>query len=266
VLLAATLMFLAQAPDGGAPAPEPTTPARELINRTNESEYVEQLLDDGKHVRFGTKENGPVHVWRPRNYRADSAVTVIYVHGFFTSVDQALREQLLITQFRDSGRNALFIIPEARSWRTDPVFWPVLEDLIVAVEKRLKIKRPKGPIVLMGHSGAYKTFAGWLNHENVRQVLLIDGMYGNEPEFKAWLDSEPPRQLVLIGYDTQQRAEWMVRKRAPSVQLDSLPWLYDELPSSIRQAPLVSVQSERFDHMGLVTNGRLIPWLLHSFR
>lgn len=266
MLLAATLMLLAQAPDGGA-TPEPTTPALELISRTSESEYVEQLLDDGKHVRFGTKENGPVHVWRPRTYRSDTAATVIYVHGFFTSVDQALREHQLISQFRDSGRNGLFIIPEARSWRTDPVFWPELEELIVAVERRLKLKRPKGPIVLLGHSGAYKTFAEWLKHENVRQVLLIDGMYGNEPEFKAWLDAQPgPRQLVLIGYDTQQRAEWLARKRAPSVRLDTLPWLYDELPSAIRQAPLVSVQSERLDHMQLVTDGRLIPWLLHSFR
>ncbi len=261
--LLSLLLVLAQSPDGG----EPTTPARELISRTTENEYVEQLLDDGKHIRFGTKENGPVHVWRPRSYRSDTAVTVIYLHGFFTSVDQAMREHQLTTQFRDSGRNGLFIIPEARSGRTDPVFWPDLEKLLLAVEKRLKLTRPKGPIVLVGHSGGYRTIAGWLGHENVGQVLLIDGMYGNESDFKQWLDGQPmPRQLVLVGYDTQQRAEWMLRKHAPSVQLDTLPWLYDELPLAIRKAPLVSVQSERLDHMQLVTDGRLIPWLLHSFR
>jgi predicted esterase YcpF (UPF0227 family) len=264
-VIGVVLLVLAQAPDAGVS--EPTTPALELISRTNENEYVEQLLDDGRHVRFGTKENGPVHVWRPRTYRSDTAVTVIYLHGFFTSVDQAVREHQLISQFRDSGRNALFIIPEARSWRTDPVFWPELETLLSTVEKRLKLKRPKGSIVLVGHSGGYRTIAGWLGHENVRQVLLIDGMYGNESDFKAWLDSPPgPRQLVLVGYDTQQRAEWMLRKRAPSVQLETLPWLYDELPPAIRNAQLVSVQSERLDHMQLVTDGRLIPWLLHAFR
>lgn len=262
-MLLPLLLVLGQAPDAG----EPTTPAQELINRTSEGEYVEQLLDDGQHVRFGTAENGPVHVWRPRTYRSDTAVTVIYLHGFFTSVDQAVREHRLISQFRDSGRNALFIIPEARSWRTDPVFWPELEKLLVAVEKRLRLKRPKGPIVLLGHSGAYKTIAGWLTHEKVNQVLLVDGLYGNESDFRQWLDSPPgPRQLVLIGYDTQQRAEWMLKRRAPSVQLDTLPWLYDELPPAIRKAQLVSVQSERLDHMQLVTDGRLLPWLLHSFR
>ncbi|MDP1825976.1 MAG: hypothetical protein Q8L48_22115 [Archangium sp.] len=260
------MAVLAQAPDAGA-VTEPTTPALELIGRTTESEYVEQLLDDGKHIRFGTTENGPVHVWRPRNYRSDTAVTVIYLHGFFTSVDQAMREHQLTSQFRDSGRNALFIVPEARSWRTDPVFWPELEKLLVAVEKRARLKRPKGPIVLLGHSGAYRTIAGWLPHQSVGQVLLVDGMYGNEAEFKQWLDVPgSTHQLVLVGFDTQQRAEWLIKRRAASVQLDTLPWLYDELPPAIRKAALVSVQSERLDHMQLVTDGRLLPWLLHAFR
>lgn len=266
-MLLPLLLVLAQAPDGGAP--EPITPAQELINRTTEGEYVDQLLDDGRYVRFGTRENGPVHVWRPRSYRSDTAVTVIYLHGFFTSVDQAIREHQLITQFRDSGRNALFIVPEARSWRSDPVFWPDLEPLLVAVEKRLKLVRPKGPIVLLGHSGAYRTIAGWLGHAHVDQVLLVDGLYGNETDFRQWLDDPTApagRQLVMVGFDTQQRAEWLLKKRAPSVQLDTLPWLYDELPPAIRKASLVSVQSERLDHMQLVTDGRLLPWLLHAFR
>ena len=260
-MLVPLLLVLAQA--------EPSTPAQELISRTTEGEYVEQLLDDGKHVRFGTRSNGPVHVWRPRTYRKDTAVTVVYLHGFFTSVDQAMREHRLTAQFRDSGRNALFIVPEARSWRTDPVLWEDLETLVTAVEKRLRLQRPRGPIVLVGHSGAYRTVAGWLTHPQVNQVLLIDGLYGNETEFRAWLDGATPgapRQLVLVGFDTQQRAEWLLKKHGQSLSLDTLPWLYDELPPAIRKAPLVSVQSERLDHMGLVTDGRLLPWLLHAFR
>jgi len=264
-VLLALLLILNQTPDAGVT--DPATPALELISRTTEDEYVKQLLDDGKHVRFGTADTGPVHVWRPRTYRRDTAATIIYLHGFFTSVDQAIREHQLISQFRDSGRNALFIVPEARSWRTDPVFWPDLEKLLVTVEKRLRIARPRGPIILLGHSGAYRTIAGWLTHKNVTQVLLVDGLYGNEADFTKWLDSPPaPRQLVLVGFDTQQRAEWLLKKRARSVQIDTLPWLYDELPPAIRHAQLVSLQSERFDHMELITEGRLLPWLLHAFR
>ncbi len=268
-MLLALLLVLGQASADAGVLAEPTTPARELIERTTEGEYVEQLLDDGKYVRFGTRDNGPVHVWRPRSYKRESAVTVIYVHGFFTSIDTAMREHQLTAQFRDSGRNALFIAPEARSWRTDPVLWPDLEKLIAAVEKRLKIQRPPGPIVLLGHSGAYKTIAGWLTDEQVGQVLLVDGLYGNETDFKAWLDvANPvtPRQLVLVGFDTQQRAEWMVKKHAASIQVDTLPWLYDEWPPAVRKSSLVCVQSERLDHMQLVTDGRLLPWLLHAFR
>ncbi|MFT3711261.1 MAG: hypothetical protein QM817_26825 [Archangium sp.] len=263
----ALLLTLTQLPDGGAPL-EPTTPVRELINRTVENEWVEQLLDDGRYVRFGTKDSGPVHVWRPRTYRKDTAEIVVYIHGFYTDVDDAIREHRLITQFRDSGRNALFIVPEARSWRTDPILWPDLEKLILAVEKRLRLERPKGNVVLVGHSGAYKTISGWLTQPKVSQVLLVDGLYGDEKEFKEWLDATDapsPRQLVLVGYDTQQRAEWLARKHA-SVQLDTLPWLYDDLPGNVRKAPLLTVQSERFDHMQLVTEGRLLPWLLHTFR
>lgn len=263
-MLAFALVLLAQAPDAGPP--EPPTPAAELVARTTAAELVDQLLDDGRYVRFGTDGSGPVHTWRPRSYRADSAATVVYVHGFYTSSDQALREHRLVSQFRDSARNALFVVPEARSWRTDPVYWPDLEALLTAVERRLKLKRPRGPVVLVGHSGAYRTIAGWLSHPQVEQVLLVDGLYGNEGDFQRWLDGAGRRQLVLIGFDTQQRAEGLLRRRPQSLRLDTLPWLYDELPPTLRKAPLLNVQSERLDHMQLVTDGRLLPWLLHTFR
>lgn len=264
------LCLLSQAPDAGTePQAPPITPAAELIERTSEPEYLEQLLDDGRHVRFGTQGNGPVHVWRPRGYRADRAATVVYLHGFYTSVDQAMSEHQLTGQFRDSGRNALFVIPETRSGAGDAIVWPDLEQLLLAVEKRLHLHRPRGSIILVGHSGAYRTIAGWLAHAQVSQVLLVDGLYGNEGDFSRWLDapgSPVPRQLVLVGFETQQRADWMTRKRSQAIRLETLPWLYDELPASIRKAPLVSVQSERLDHMQLVTSGRLLPWLLHTFR
>ena len=210
-MLLTLLLVLGQAPDAG---PEPSTPAQELINRTTEGEYVEQVLDDGKHVRFGTSDSGPVHVWRPRSYRADTAVTVVYVHGFFTSVDQAMREHQLTAQFRDSGRNALFIVPEARSWRTDPVVWPDLDDAAGGGGEAAQAQAAQG-----AHRGdrslgrvPHASRAGCRTRTS-RQVLLVDGLYGNETDFKHWLDSPPaPRQLVLVGFDTQQRAEWSAQE------------------------------------------------------
>ena len=257
-----TLLLLGQLEDGGL------TPTRLLITQTQETEWAEQLLDDGKHVRFGTKDKGPVHVWRPRSYSPATATTIIYLHGFYTDVDHAMTEHQLAAQFRDSNVNALFVVPEARSWRTDAIVWETFEPLLAMVEARLKVERPKGPVVVVGHSGAYRTIAGWLADEALERVVLIDGLYGNEDEFRAWLDasSTKPRQLVLVGFDTQQRIETFLKKHPTTAKLESLPYLYDELPRAMKKAQLLNLQSERFDHMSLVTNGRLIPWLLHALR
>lgn len=262
-MLTLALLVLAQAADAGAA--EPPTPTALAVARTDAREYAEQLLDDGWHVRFGTKAQGPVHAWRPRSYRRETAALVVYVHGFYTDVDGALREHRLTQQFRDSGRNALFVVPQARSWRTDAVVWPDLEALLAAVEGRLRQARPKGPVVLVGHSGAYRTLVGWLSHPAVTKVLLLDGLYGDDEAFAQWLDGGAGRQLVLVGADTHQRAEWLAGRR-PSARLDALPWLYDELPAQVRAASLVTVPAERFDHMQLVTDGRVLPWLLRAFR
>jgi hypothetical protein len=258
----ALLLLLGQA-DGGVA--EPPTPAALSLARTQASEWVEQVLDDGRHVRFGTKDRGPVHTWRPRAFQRETAATVVYLHGFYTDVDGAVRDHRLTAQFRDSGRNALFIVPETRSWRTDREPWPDLEALLVAVEERLRLERPKGPVVLVGHSGAYKPLAAWLAHPRVTQVLLVDGLYGEDAAYAQWLDGGAGRQLVLVGFETQPRAEWLAKKRG-AVQLDTLPWLYDELPAATRRAPLVTIASERLDHMRLVEDGRLLPWLLRTFR
>jgi len=253
-------LILAQAEGGGV---EPPSPARVSVERTKASEFVDEVLDDGRYVRFGSEKNGPVHVWSPRNVKRGAPI-VIYLHGFFTDVDAAVREHHLTAQFRDSGRNAVFIIPETRSGARDDLLWPELPKLLAEVEKRTKTKLPAGPIVLLGHSGAYKAIAGWLREARVTQVLLVDGLYGNERDFETWLDT-PGNQLVLVSFETRLRSEWLSKKRK-AIELDTLPWLYDELPMSTRTAPLVHIQSERVEHMQLVTEGRLIPWLLHAFR
>ena len=246
---------------------EGPTPAQLSITNTTEREYVDELLEDGRYVRFGTKDRGAVHVWRPRTYRRDTAQTVVYLHGFYVDTDKAMLEYQLATQFRDSGRNALFIVPEARSWKTDPIFWKDLEELLSTVEKRTKQKRPDGPITVICHSGGYRTAVEWLKQDGIGRIVLIDGLYGSDDDFGKWIESEPhPKQLVLIGFDTREHVEWFLRKRPNVVRLDDLPFLFDELPPSMRSAELLYFQSARFDHMGMVTSGRLLPWLLHALR
>jgi hypothetical protein len=265
-LLGAAWLFAAL-PDGGSDSDagvEPPTPAAALIAQTVKREYVEQLLEDGKHVRFGTDDKGPVHVWRPSYYRADTASLVIYLHGFYNNADSAFFEHQLATQFRNSGRNALFIVPEAPSWRTDAVIWEDLEELLKQVFERVKVRAPEGSLMVIAHSGAYRTVLAWLEHPKLKQVVLLDALYGGDREFQGWTESSAlaGKQLVMVGFDTAQHAEWFLRNHPRAVRLDDVPYVYDRLPQP--NAPVMYLNSERFDHMGIITDGRVMPFLLHS--
>lgn len=261
------LLAVLAAEDGGVAA---LTPSMALLSRTTKSEFVEQLLDDGKHQRFGTEKQGPVHVWRPAFYRPDRATVVVYLHGYFTDVDTAFEEHQLSRQFRDSGRNALFIVPEAPSWRSDPVFWPDLEALLLEVEKRAKVKLPKATgVLVLAHSGAYRTVLEWTEQTErprLEKLVMLDAHYAGDIELHRWLElkDELKRQLVLVGFETSQRSDWFVKKHVAALKLDDLPWLFEGLTPAQKTAPILFLNSERFDHMGLVTEKRVIPWLLHA--
>lgn len=258
VLGAAALLVLGMFADAGVEAP---TPAASLVAQTTSREYVEQVLEDGKHLRFGTDDRGPVHVWRPASYRPAKASIVIYLHGFYSHADSAFFEHRLATQFRDSGRNAIFIVPEAPSWRTDPVYWEDLELLLARVFERAKLKRPDGPVMVLAHSGAYRNTISWLPHPKLKQVVLLDALYSGDKEFQAWI-ATPGKQLVLVGFETAQRTEWFLKAHPNAVKLDDVPYVYDRLPSAT--APVMYFSSDRFDHMAIVTDGRVLPYLLHA--
>lgn len=261
--LGLVLALLAALADGGAEPVEIRTPAAALVSATTAREYIEQLLEDGRHIRFGTDDKGPVHVWRPLSYRAQGASIVIYLHGFFSSADSAFFEHRLATQFRDSGRNAIFIVPEVPSWRTDPIFWDDLDSLLKQVFERTKLKRPDGPIMVVAHSGAYRNTVEWLSHPGLKQVVLLDALYGGDKEFQTWLETTmvPNKQLVFVGFETAQRIDWFLRMHPTAVKLDDVPYLYDRMPKA--NAPVIYFSSDRFDHMAIVTDGRVLPYLLH---
>ncbi len=238
--------------------------ARVLIADTTAGEYSEELLDEGRHYRFGTESRGPVHVWKPSTFRPEGAGVVVYIHGFYTNVDQAFIEHRLAEQFRDSGRNAVFIVPEAPSWRTDGVYWDSLEDLLTQVATRTGQRLPGGPVTVVGHSGAYRTLVNWLPHPRFKQLILVDGLYANDAEFQDWLAMRGhPRQMVMVGFETAQRSEWFIKRYPKAVKLDEFPYMFDRLPPGAAQASVLYIQQERFDHMQLITDGRVLPALLH---
>jgi hypothetical protein len=222
---------------------------------------------DGEHIRI-TTPRGPVHIWRPPGYRAETAGIALYVHGYYTGIDRAWREHRLAEQFRASGRNALFIAPEAPAGMRDPVYWPVLGELLIEVRRQTGLRRPWGPVVALAHSGGYRTAMAWLEHRQLEQIVLIDALYGEEAAFRAWLDEPgpPARQLVLVGGDTVRWTEPFVRELAA----DRVR-IFDRLPENgfiadhARRAQVIYFRSQ-YSHMGLVEGGQAIPILLRLTR
>src|ERR1051325_1638134 len=68
----------------------------------------------GRHWRIDGPR-GPIHVWIPPGYRAETAATIVYIHGYYDDADTAYVGHRLPEQFAMSALNAMFIVVEAPS-------------------------------------------------------------------------------------------------------------------------------------------------------
>ncbi len=234
-------------------------------------EVEQQKTAAGTHWRIGTAR-GVVHLWRPRGYRAATAGTVIYLHGYYTNVDQAVEDHKLLKQFEDSRRNALFIVPEAPAWNGEEVFWPELDALLAEVARLSEVTLPKGPLVVIGHSGAYRTLLPWLTYEGIQEIILLDGLYRGEDELGTWLAAGPqgaknPRRLFLVGLETARRTEaWLSKSHPGAIRHRRLPNFPLPAGAPERRAPVVYLRAKPLDHMEIVTEGTVMPELLRWTR
>ncbi len=211
---------------------------------------------EGLHLRLLT-DRGPVHVYEPQGYDPSTAGTLVYVHGYYTDLDSAFRQQHLAAQFGNSNINALFISPEAPAQYTEAVKWSSLRELLETV-KVSGVKLPKGAVVAMAHSGGFRTLVPWLSSGLLDTVVLLDGLYGNEEDFAAWVDeaTDNHRRLLLVGSDTASRIERFVAGRV-DVERAALP-----LPSAVSPGSRLLFLRSQVGHMELVTEGRAIPEVL----
>ncbi|MES1158240.1 MAG: hypothetical protein ABUL67_03975 [Haliangium ochraceum] len=212
------------------------------------------------HLRIGTRR-GPIHLFRPAGYDRRTAGIVVYVHGHFIHADRAWREHDLPAQFIASGRNALFIVPEAPASTQERPSWSNLARLITTAVGRAHMREPPGPLVIMGHSGAYKTMVPWLAHPRLRHVILVDALYGNEPDFRAWLDKSSARQMTLVVRGTGKWADPFVRALPYALTLPQIPGSIDDLTPEERAAKLLHLRSQ-YGHFELITGGKTLPLLL----
>lgn len=158
--------------------------------------------DRGVHQRLST-QGGPVHLWCPS--RGAPAETVVFVHGHELNADEVYAQHQLGEQFESSGRAALFVVPEAPIDAAEPVKWSSLEALLATVDAAAGVRAPRS-VIVVGHSGAYRTIARWLSSPLATRVVLLDAAYGDLVEFDDWL-SRPEARLHVLSALTEPRAQ-----------------------------------------------------------
>ena len=246
-----------------------TTPARahhEQIKKDDGESRLDKQEDTvvgGKHWRIKTKQ-GAVHVWIPESYDRETAGTVVYVHGYWTDADGAWRDHELAKQFKASHQNAMFIVPDAPASNDDGVNWPALTDLRRAVS-RANIHLPDGPVVVMGHSGAFRTIMQWVDHRLVDQIILLDAMYSGESAFDEYIGTgkrADEHKLIVVAASTAQESQAFAKKYKFAVARETMPDSASDFTKKERRAKLLYVRSQ-YEHMQIVTSGKVIPVLLH---
>ncbi|HEY3452526.1 MAG TPA: hypothetical protein VGK67_39645 [Myxococcales bacterium] len=248
------------------PTPAPAAPVPGVAEEPNA--VVRDLVAGGTHWRVPT-DRGPIHLWKPAGYDAKTAGVLIYLHGYYTNVDEAWRMHKLGEQFRASRRNALFVVPEVPTGINDPVRWASPEILFETVQKQAGIEVPAGPVSAMGHSGAFRTLLAWLNSPRLEQIILLDGLYNAEDMFLAWLKTEtaPPasHRMVIVGFETMERSLNFLTNLPEALYRENIPDAGARFQRREKLAKLLYIHSQ-FDHMGIVTDGRAIPVLLRLTR
>jgi hypothetical protein len=229
-------------------------------------EKKEDTVLGGRHWRIKTAQ-GSVHVWIPPGYDRENAGTVVYVHGYYTDADGAWRDHDLARQFKASNQNAMFIVPDAPAGNEQAVQWPALTDLRRAVT-RSNIRLPEGPIVVMGHSGAFRTVMQWVDHRLVDQIILLDALYAGEAAFDGFIRSgkhADEHKMIVVGAGTAQDSAEFAKKYKFAVAREGFPASLGAFSKGERRAKLLYVRSQ-YDHMSIVTSQKVIPLLLRVTR
>jgi hypothetical protein len=224
-------------------------------------------IESGEHWRLES-ENGVVHVWRPAGYDAQSAGTVVYLHGHRSSADESFNQFAMATQFRNSHLNALFIVPDSTTDGEEGLHWDSLGALLRFVARETGVSRGPGSLVVMGHSGAFRNIVAWLDDREIDDLILLDALYSYEDEFRSWILSSKnadKKRLTLVSRDTRRNALRFMRGIAASVGVTRIPDSYAKLNKKQRDARILNLRSQ-YDHMAIVTSGHVIPMVLQRTR
>lgn len=241
---------------GGALAGDDPPP----VQPTADAHVLTEAAKAGQHWRIDGPR-GPIHVWVPPGYHAETAATILYIHGYYDNADTAYVGHRLPEQFAMSAANAMFVMPEAPIHQRVPINYPNLSELLQIVESATGLHRGMALTAAVGHSGAFRTINAWLDEPLLQQVIAIDAMYANEEMIEGWLRASPQHRLITVGEDTLQWNEQLMRDMPETFVVDRVPPAYDLWPPEAKTARVVYVRAQYF-HMPLVTDGIVLPAVL----
>lgn len=221
---------------------------------------IAAAVDAAKHVRIDGPR-GPIHVWIPPSYHADTGATILYVHGYFDDADTAWTGHQLPAQFALSALNAVFVVPEAPVAPRTPINYPDLGELLGLVEERTGVVRGAALTAAIGHSGAFRTLQAWMDEPLLDQIVMVDAMYGEEAPVLAWFGGSPRRRLISVGMDTVLGTESLANKIPETVVIDRFPPTWETWPAKAKAARHLYIRAQ-YGHMPLVMEGIALPSLL----
>ncbi|MBU1534511.1 hypothetical protein KKF84_04275, partial [Myxococcota bacterium] len=212
---------------------------------------AEETVAGGSHKRLLTRK-GAIHLWWPKDYDKDHAGVVIYLHGYGTTVDKEWTGSHLGKKFNLSKKNALFIVPESSSSDKDDITWFSLESLFSLLKNRF-VKIPAGKVVLMGHSGAFKTMALWVKNKRISTVVMLDAMYGLYEKYKSFLTGSKSSRMIVVSYSTYAAGKDFGDMFDFTLGRRYLPKTIKGFTKKERRARLLHIYSQ-YDHFELVTS------------
>lgn len=215
----------------------------------------------GDHARLETPR-GPVHVWTPRGYDPETAIIVIYVHGYQIDVDEAWWGHGLPEQFGLASINAMFIACEAPQDKWEDVHWPSLTALLDTVEAAGHAL-PKGRVAAIGHSGAYRTLEHWARDPRLDTMALLDAGYGSLWWVRNWVLEKPQHRLIDIGDDAIMFTDQLHRYLLRSVTLQGFGAFADQAQvARLTRERVVYVRST-IGHYNIASGALALPAVLH---
>lgn len=203
--------------------------------RINGHLYHEVLYSAAAHY-----SDSNVLILVPPGFQPSKKVGMIFwFHGWNNNIDSALVRYGIARQFSSMGLNMVLVLAETARDAPDSyggkleregTFRSLVSEVLRELVSR-GVEGPKcrvGPLVLAGHSGAYRVIAGILRHGEVpvSKVVLFDALYANRDDFFDWLSSKRHHRFIDIytdhGGTLEETGTFIKQVRDAGIRLDTL--------------------------------------------